>query len=148
MLWQTFTITKLEMMNFKRFCGHHVIDLSTRPEAGKTIVLIGGENGRGKTSIYEAVNYALYTESDMQRPNARWLDYRSTMTWPDYRTAVSERLNRRALDLGYTDYWVALELVAMQHGQQRCVRIERRWEVDVRQRCIIKQPVLSISEKG
>lgn len=148
MLWQTFTITKLELMNFKRFCGRHEIDLSTNPTEGKTIVLVGGENGRGKTSIYEAVNYALYVDSDLQRPNARWMDYRSTMSWPDYRTAVSERLNRRALDLGYTDYWVALELVAVQHGQERKFRIERRWDVDVRQRCIIKPPVLKISEKG
>lgn len=148
MLWQTFTITKLELMNFKRFFGRHEIDLSTQPREGKTVVLIGGENGRGKTSIYEAVNYTLYVDTDLLRPNARWMDYRSTMSWPDYRTAVSERLNRRALELGHTDYWVALELVAMQHGQERKFRIERRWDVDVRQRCIIKPPVLTISEKG
>jgi len=148
MLWQTFTITKLELMNFKRFFGRHEIDLSTQPKEGKTIVLVGGENGRGKTSIYEAVNYALYVDSDLQRPNARWMDYRSTMSWPDYRTAVSERLNRRALDLGHTDYWIALELTAVQHGQERKFRIERRWDVDVRQRCIIKPPILTISEKA
>ena len=127
MLWRNLNISKLEMMNFKRFYGHHSLDLLTDPDNDKNLILIGAENGMGKTSIHEAINYAFYEYPDLPK----------ITTKPDYLTAVSERLNRKALDNGETDYWVALELIASPQGTQRQLRIERRWDVDLQTRKII-----------
>ncbi len=124
MLWRNLNITKLEMMNFKRFYGYHSLDLLTEPDAGRNLVLIGADNGMGKTSIHEAINYALYEYPDLPR----------ITTKPDYVTAVSDRLNRKALDNGEKEYWVALELSTNPQGSKRQLRIERKWEVDVAQR--------------
>lgn len=53
-------ITKLIMRNFRVFRGEHTLELSPNEEPGKPIVLIGGLNGSGKTSILTAIRLALY----------------------------------------------------------------------------------------
>lgn len=117
-------IRSLHLSNFKRFFGEHTIDLMPDPAGYKPLILIGGDNGRGKTSVHEAINYALYV--DDQLPGVQ--------TRPSYLRAVSDRLNRRALDEGLSDFWVALELVIDTAMGTRHVRIERRWDVDIRKR--------------
>jgi len=53
-------ITKLVMRNFRVFRGEHVLDLAPNEEPGKPLILIGGLNGSGKTSILTAIRLALY----------------------------------------------------------------------------------------
>jgi len=65
MPWKHISIARLEIANFKRFYGHHVLDLLSQPDANKPLILIGGENGSGKTSIHEAIYYALYVDSEL-----------------------------------------------------------------------------------
>ena len=48
-------ITKIEIKNFKAFRGPDVIDLG---EKGQNLLLYG-ENGSGKTSLYEALKFFL-----------------------------------------------------------------------------------------
>lgn len=43
------SILSIEMRNFKRFYGKHVIDLCPDPSGDKPLILIGGDNGSGKT---------------------------------------------------------------------------------------------------
>ena len=124
MPWKHIAITRLEVNNFKRFYGQHGLDLRSHPDIDKPIVLIGGNNGTGKTSLHEAINYALYEDGDLPGIQNR----------PTYLKAVSDRLNRRALDEGQTEYWVALELSLRDDGPERVFRIERYWDVDVPQR--------------
>ncbi|TMO03066.1 DNA sulfur modification protein DndD [Pseudoalteromonas sp. S558] len=50
-------ITKLSLNNFRVFAGKHEIDL--RPEKDKPIILFGGLNGAGKTSILTAIRFVL-----------------------------------------------------------------------------------------
>lgn len=52
-------LTELKLKNFGVFRGENVIDLFTDGE-DKTIVLLGGRNGAGKTTILEAILLALY----------------------------------------------------------------------------------------
>ncbi len=124
MLWRNLNIAKLEMMNFKRFYGYHSLDLLTEPDKEKNLILIGADNGMGKTSIHEAISYALYEYPDLPK----------ITTKPDYITAVSDRLNRNALDNGEKDFWVALELTTSPQGSERNLRIERKWAVDIAHR--------------
>jgi DNA sulfur modification protein DndD len=55
-------IKKLVLENFGLFRGRNEIDLDTRVVRGKVkpIVLIGGKNGAGKTSILESIRLCLY----------------------------------------------------------------------------------------
>ena len=48
----------LKVLNFKVFKGEHTFDLETKK--GKPIVLIGGDNGSGKSSLFEALQIAFY----------------------------------------------------------------------------------------
>ena len=51
-------IAKIELFNFKSF-QHQTFEFP-QPRAGRNIVLIGGMNGYGKTSILEALYLGLY----------------------------------------------------------------------------------------
>ncbi|EBP0009268.1 DNA sulfur modification protein DndD [Salmonella enterica] len=53
-------ITKLVMRNFRVFRGEHTLDLEPESQKGKPLILIGGLNGSGKTSILTAIRLALY----------------------------------------------------------------------------------------
>jgi len=114
----------LELCNFKRFYGQHSIDLMPVEGETKPLILIGGDNGRGKTSIHEAINYALYVDDELP----------GIQTRPSYLRAVSDRLNRRALDEAQTDFGVAIELLLRTAVGSREIRIERTWVVDPRDR--------------
>src|SRR3954453_17984460 len=52
-------LNQLVLHNVGTFAGRHVIDL-TPPSAAKPIVLVGGLNGAGKTTILESIQLALY----------------------------------------------------------------------------------------
>ncbi len=127
MPWKHITLCRLEVNNFKRFFGWHSLDLTSEPDLEKPIVLVGGNNGSGKSSLHEAINYALYEDEDLPGIQNR----------PSYLQAVSTRLNRYALDQGHDDYWVAVELLLADDGPERRIRIERHWDVNVRGRSVI-----------
>lgn len=52
-------LNKLYLQDFGTFAGRNVIDL-TMPSQAKPIILIGGLNGAGKTTILEAIHLAFY----------------------------------------------------------------------------------------
>lgn len=127
------TISSIEACNFKSFYGRCSIDL--RPREGRPLVLIGGENGRGKTSLHEAINYTLYSVQD---------ELPQVATKPDYVRAVTERLNRRALDEGESEFWVGVSLEVTEGGRTRNVHAQRRWEFDRARRSVDDQLTLQI----
>lgn len=135
--WKRVSILRLEMRNFKRFYGNHAVDLCPDPSAEKPLILIGGDNGSGKTSIHEAINYALYEDDDLP----------GIATRPNYLRAVSDRLNRRALDEGNTDYAVALDLLVSDGSAERRFRIERQWDANLAERRVECSKV-TVSESG
>lgn len=51
-------LTNLKLTNFGVFHGCQVIDLSPRP--GRPIILFGGKNGAGKSTVLEAIRVCLY----------------------------------------------------------------------------------------
>lgn len=56
---------KLILENFKVFYGKQTIDLDIDPESDKNIILIGGLNGSGKTTILTAVQIILFGKGNM-----------------------------------------------------------------------------------
>lgn len=53
-------LSRCELKNFKSYC-HQIFEFP-KPEAGKNLVLIGGINGYGKTTLLEAIYVGLYGE--------------------------------------------------------------------------------------
>ena len=51
-------ITKLVLDNFSSYEGKNIFDFTVKKD--KPIILIGGQNGAGKTSIFTAIKIALY----------------------------------------------------------------------------------------
>ena len=60
-------LNQLTINNFRVFDGQHTFDLSPRVKYGKKrpIILFGGLNGAGKTSILTAVRLALYGKQSL-----------------------------------------------------------------------------------
>ena len=56
-------ITKIEIKNFRAFYGEYLIDLY---KAGKNL-LVYGENGSGKTSLYQALKFFLESSEGAHR---------------------------------------------------------------------------------
>lgn len=53
-------INRVVLHDFGAFRGRHEIDLKPRTNQGRPIVLFGGQNGAGKTTIFEAIRVCLY----------------------------------------------------------------------------------------
>jgi DNA sulfur modification protein DndD len=60
----------LEIKNWGPYRGKHSLDLTTAP--GKPVVLIFGENGKGKTSLTDAIRWCLYGSEGSERSGARY----------------------------------------------------------------------------
>ncbi|SFK23024.1 DNA sulfur modification protein DndD [Celeribacter neptunius] len=53
-------LQSLHLQNFGLYGGYHEFDLVPDPASGKTVILVVGHNGSGKTTFLEAVRLALY----------------------------------------------------------------------------------------
>ena len=61
-------LRNIKLLNFRSFLGEHSIDVSpSKDDAAKPVILFGGLNGAGKTSILLAVKLALYGKLSLGR---------------------------------------------------------------------------------
>ena len=116
-------IHKLRLHNFGLFRGQAEFDLLPREKLGKSrpIVLIGGKNGAGKTTILEAVRLCLYGPMLLgQRVSTR--EYEEYLRSRVHRDEAALIVNKSAS--------VSLEFEHSQLGQSHKYVIERSWDVD------------------
>lgn len=70
-------LKKLEFVNYKTYYGHQEVDLyipeEERQTNGKNIILLGGLNGAGKTTILKAILYILFGKRGMSAPEYKRL---------------------------------------------------------------------------
>jgi DNA sulfur modification protein DndD len=115
-------IERLALCDFGVFCGRHIFELAPRKKYGKArpVVLFGGLNGAGKTTILTAVRLALYGRGSLGLgvPQQEYLEF------------LSKSIHKNPDSLVPGDSAsVALEFEHAQLGVRHQYRVERAWSV-------------------
>lgn len=108
-------LLNITLENFGAYQGKQSLDLTTKP--GRPIILIGGLNGCGKTTLLDAIQLALYGA----RARCSGRGNRS------YDAYLRESVNRRA-DPKHAR--VILEFSMTVEGEERRYRVVRSWQVN------------------
>jgi DNA sulfur modification protein DndD len=96
-------IAKIELSNFKSY-QHQTFEFP-QPLAGRNIVLIGGMNGFGKTSILEALYLGLYGKEAVEH-----LGRAGLKDDVGYRKFVERALHGTAIRTGRDSMWVKIQI--------------------------------------
>lgn len=115
--------TEIRLTNFGQYNGEHTIDLRPASSANmandRPIVLIGGKNGAGKTTILEAVKLCLYG------PAA----FSSRMRRQEYDTYLLSRIHRQiGAPLNNTFAGVGVSFVHTIGGATHTFDVWRAWQ--------------------
>ena len=113
---------RLTLRDFGLFSGEHTFSLTPRTKyrMRRPVILIGGKNGTGKTTILEAVRLCLY--------GARSLGDRvSRKEYHEYLASSIHHSQVTLLELKQAS--VALEFEHAHSGEKNYYHVERRWEV-------------------
>jgi DNA sulfur modification protein DndD len=109
-------ISKLELQNIGPFVGHHELDLSTSKE--RNIVLIGGKNGAGKTTILGSIKLGLF--------GARYYGYQTESK--SYFSEVEKFLNTSQLDKD-ADFGISIWFDVTASYQKNLYQLDRQWKM-------------------
>lgn len=109
---------ELMLQNFGPYHGRHTLNL--RPEADRPIILIGGLNGGGKTTLMDALRLALYGQ---RAP----IDRRRNLAYVDF---LQQCVNNRAGDEDKAAVELEFERVLHISGIEKLgkVRVCRSWQ--------------------
>ncbi|MDW1517650.1 DNA sulfur modification protein DndD [Vibrio sp. Vb5035] len=122
-------ITKLTLNNFRVFRGVHEIDLRPAPArlskngpiegTERPIILFGGLNGAGKTSILSAVRLALFGRQSFSQ----------VLSNGEYVEALSELIHKGVGHGGVQDNAsIELEFKYSQNGEENTYKVIRGWK--------------------
>ncbi|WP_107726780.1 DNA sulfur modification protein DndD [Neisseria weaveri] len=118
-------IHSIRLQNFKSY--DHAFFSFPEPKDGRNIVLIGAQNGHGKTTLLEAVYLCLYDKDAISHLARAGLNTNETH-YPDFLKAA---LHHRA-EPRYGLYTMSLEIEMRQYwrGEIRGLKIKRSWHFD------------------
>ena len=110
-------ITKLVLDNFSSYEGKTVFDLRVKEK--KPVILIGGQNGAGKTSIFTAIKIALYGP----------LAFGYTGYNAFYSKKIKGYINDRAFQTNPFSSGVTVELKIKKERETKRYAISRKWSI-------------------
>ncbi|WP_019680708.1 DNA sulfur modification protein DndD [Ruminococcus flavefaciens] len=110
-------ITKLELDNFSSYEGINVFDFTVKKN--KPIVLIGGQNGAGKTSIFTAIKVALYGP----------LAFGYTGNNAFYSKKIKGFINDKAFQAQTFSSGVSIEIKIKKEREIKYYTVERKWQI-------------------
>ena len=110
-------INKISLYNFNSYEGHNEFDFESRDKS-KNIVLIGGKNGAGKTSLFTAIKIALYgpLAFGYVGPNAHYI------------AKIKDCINSKAFQKNEVNAEVQLTLSLMVEREYKEYVITRNWK--------------------
>ncbi len=133
-------INSLQLENFGIYYNTTIIDF-TLTNPNNTIILFGGENGSGKTTILQAIKLALYGSLIMgYRTNGR-----------RYNDFLFNKFNRYALEKEKSSFSITLNLTIKYSGIIDNLEINRRWNVQNQkaiEHILIKKNGEMLGDKG
>ncbi|MCG7532639.1 DNA sulfur modification protein DndD [Psychrobium sp. MM17-31] len=118
---------KLTLTNFRVFNGEHELDLQPKKDGllSKPIILFGGLNGAGKTSILTAIRLLLLGRRA----------HSSTLNNKEYSAYLSQQLNNKAKkDNSDATAVISLEFTHTHQGKHGIFTISRSWGTDGKER--------------
>ena len=110
-------INTVHLYNFSSYAGDNIIDLHTT--ADKNVILIGGNNGAGKTSLFTAIKLALYGP----------LCFKFQDKNHHYYNRVKELINHDAFLSEEVKSFVELELYLPSERLHSIYTIHREWTI-------------------
>ncbi|ACQ93198.1 DNA sulfur modification protein DndD [Tolumonas auensis DSM 9187] len=140
-------ITKLSLNNFRVFCGLHEIDLTPSsaahnakgeeiPGTERSIILFGGLNGAGKTSILTAVRLALYGRLSFGKP----------LHNNEYIEELSELIHKGNGINSPENAYIELAFTHNQAGSENTYKVTRSWKKGKADKLILEQDGKDLSE--
>ena len=105
--------TKIELHNFGIYKGTHEMSLSDGI-GSRNVTLVGGLNGRGKTTFHDAILLALYGKQA-----SKYIQERSK----SFEKLLIEHINKHATD---NETYIA---VSLHLDDGTCLRVKRSWQL-------------------
>lgn len=110
-------INRISLYNFSSFEGLNEFDFSVE-EDGKNIILIGGKNGAGKTSLFAAIKIALYGP----------LAFGYMGINPRYVAKIKNYINSRAFQTKKVESRVQISISILVEREIKQYEITREWD--------------------
>lgn len=111
-------INKLKLKNFRSY--ENEVEFNFTPDGDKNIVLIGGENGSGKSSIFEAIKLCIYgpTVYGYQGFNSSYIN------------KIKLNINYNTFKANNIDVFISLLITLPEGVQQNSYELIRSWTFD------------------
>ena len=110
-------INKISLYNFNSFEGQNEFDFSVGDDE-KNIILVGGKNGAGKTSLFSAIKIALYGP----------LAFGYVGINPHYIAKIKECINSKAFQTRIVEARVQISISIMVEREIKQYVITREWD--------------------
>ncbi|MFD0672236.1 DNA sulfur modification protein DndD [Cohnella sp. GCM10027633] len=128
-------LKKLILDNYKTYYGHQELNLyippQVRKEKNKNIILVGGLNGAGKTTILKAVHYALFGKRAMREE--------------EYRRIFSNVINNHFFDEGGRECYITL---IIENDNLEEWELKVKWIFDHNKRVVNETREITIRKPG
>jgi DNA sulfur modification protein DndD len=93
---------RIELLNFASYYGEHLIDLACAKD--KPVIIFLGGTGYGKTSLFDAINWALYG-TDYENDLPRLRRGRSIIDYVNESALREAEVNNRFVEMSCTLYF-------------------------------------------